>query len=122
MRQEQSQERILQALRDVKDQIDERIGAVAEQVVQAEIAQLQSLSELHQNALNNCLSQIDEHILSFYARINEYRTLCAEMADVNQSLAKLGAAPAVPPQEIPSSNILSVLQSRFDQLQNQGKI
>lgn len=122
MTQERSQERILQALRDAKIQIEERIGAAAEKVIEAEISQLRSLSEQHQNALKDCLSRIDENILSFCARINEYRGRCSELAEVNESLARLGAAPLLQPRDIPSSDILEILQSRFRQLQDQGKI
>ena len=58
MRDEQSYERLLQALRDMHKEIEERIRPVEEQIVQAEVDYLKGQFERQQNALADCLGRL----------------------------------------------------------------
>ena len=122
MKEEQTYERLLQALEDMKAQLEERVRPVAEQVVQAEVERLLGLSEAHQNALKECLTQIDQNILSCRAQMNAYRQRHSDLLQVSQRLAKLGAAPVPIPAEISEATFGDVLRARVEGLSAEGKI
>lgn len=122
MKEEQTYERLLQALEDMKAQLEERVRPVAEQVVQAEVERLLGLSEAHQNALTECLTQIDQNILSCRAQMNAYRQRRSDLLQVSQRLAKLGAAPVPIPAEISEATFGDVIRARVEGLSAEGKI
>jgi hypothetical protein len=122
MKEEQSYERLLQALHDFQAQIEERVRPVAEQVVQAEVARLRELSERHQMALKDCLDQIDQNILRCRVHMDEYQQRSSDLAAVNERLAKLGAEPVSVPEDFPVRNLGDVIRLRVDGLRTEGKI
>ena len=115
-------ERLLRALEDMKAQIEERVRPVAEQVVQAEVERLRDLSERHKDALEECLSQIDESILDCRAHVDTYRESCADLMTINQRLANLGAETVPFPEQIPAANFEDVIRARVEGLHSEGKI
>ena len=122
VKEEQSYDRLLRALEDMKAQIENHVRPVAEQVVQAEVERLRDLSERHKDALEECLSQIDESILDCRAHVDAYRESCADLMTINQRLAKLGAEPVPFPEQIPAANFDDVIKSRVEGLEAEGKI
>jgi len=122
MKEEQTYERLLQALEDMKAQLEERVRPVAEQVVQAEVERLRDLSEAHQNALKECLTEIDQNILSCRTQMNAYRQRRSDLLLVSQRLAKLGAAPVPIPEEISEAKFGDVIRARVEGLHAEGKI
>jgi hypothetical protein len=121
VKEEQSYERLLEALRDMQAQIEERVRPVAEQVVQAEIARLRSLSEEHKSALSSCLAQIDESILSCRTQLDQYQQTRSNLAALNERLRKLGAHSENPP-ELPAENLKDLILARVEGLRADGKL
>jgi hypothetical protein len=121
VKEEHNYERLLEALRDMQAQIEERVRPVAEQVVQAEIARLRSLSEDHRSALSNCLAQIDETILSCRAQMDQYQQRRSDLAAVNERLRKLGAHSESPP-DLPAENLKDLILARVERLRADGKL
>lgn len=115
-------ERLLRALEDMKAQIEERVRPVAEQVVQAEVERLRDLSERQKNALEECLTQIDQSILGCRNQVKTYREKCSDLVVLNQRLAKLGAEPVPIPEQIPAVNFEDVIKARVEGLHSEGKI
>jgi chromosome segregation ATPase len=122
MKEEHTYERLLQALHDMQAQIEERVRPVAEQVVEAEVARLRELSERHHSALQDCLAQIDQHILHCRSQIDEYQQTRSDLAALNERLAKLGAEPAALPAPFAIDSFGDVIRSRVDGLRAEGKI
>jgi predicted nucleic acid-binding Zn-ribbon protein len=115
-------ERLLRALEDMKAQIEERVRPVAEQVVQAEVERLRDLSERQKNALEECLTQIDQSILGCRNHVNAYREKCSDLVMLNQRLANLGAEPVPFPEQIPAADFEDVIRARVEGLHSEGKI
>jgi len=122
MKEEQTYERLLQALHDMKAQIEDRVRPVAEQVVQAEVERLRDLSTRHHSALRDCLNQIDQSILSCRAHMKEYQQRRSELAAVNQQLTKLGAESAAIPEEFPTARLGEIIKARVEGLHIEGKL
>ena len=124
IKEEQTYVRMLRALEDRKAQIEERVWPVpvAEQVVQAEVERLRDLSERHKNALEECLTQVDESILGCRAHVNAYRQKRSDLAVVNQRLVKLGAEPVPFPEEITAADLKDIIRARVEGLYSEGKI
>jgi chromosome segregation ATPase len=122
MKEEQTYERLLQALRDMQVEIEERVRPVAEQVIEAEVDRLHDLSEHHKNALANCVSSIDQSILNCRAHMTEYHQMRADLDMLNERLSKLGAEPVPVPELLPADNVGDLIKARIDNLAVQGKI
>jgi hypothetical protein len=122
MKEEQTYERLLQALQDMKAQLEERVRPVAEQIVQAEVERLRDISEQHRSALMDCVTRIDQSILNCRAHMTEYQQRRSDLAAVNQRLAGLGAEPAVIPDEFSTPNLGDIIRARVAGLHLEGKI
>lgn len=122
MKEEQNYERLLQALHDMRAQIEERVRPVAEQVVQAEVGRLRVLADQHQNAIVDCKNQIDQNILSCREQIAVYRQKRADLAAVSERLASLGAESLPLPEEFSTERIKDIIQTRLEELRNEGKL
>jgi primosomal protein N'' len=101
----QSYERILQELRDIRVQIEERIRPVARHAVQAEVERLLGLFEQRKNRLRQCFAEIDRDLLDCRNHLAEYRQIQAELALANERFTSLGAQPLSLP-EFPSPDSL----------------
>lgn len=122
MREEQTYERLLQALRDLQAEIEERVRPVAEQVIHAEVERLRSLSEQRRSTLSQCLAGIDESILGCRAQLAEYNQSHADLDMLNEKLSKLGAEPVAVPDYLPTVSLADLIVSRIEDLRSQGKI
>lgn len=122
MKEEQTYERLLQALRDMQVEIEERVRPVAEQVVEAEIDRLRDMSERHKSALTNCVSSIDQSILNCREHMTEYHRMRSDLDALNERLSKLGADPVAVPDLLPADNVGDLIKARIDNLAVQGKI
>jgi hypothetical protein len=122
MKEEQSYERLLQALRDMQAHIEERVKPVAEQVVQTEISRLRSLSEEHKSALTDCLAHIDQNILSCRAQMDQYQQTRSNLAALTERLRKLGAHSESLPGDLPAKNLKDLILARVEGLHAEGKL
>jgi DNA repair exonuclease SbcCD ATPase subunit len=122
MKEEQTYERLLQALHDMQAQIEERVRPVAEQVIQAEVERLRQLSEDHRTALQDSLAHIDANILSCRSYVDQYHQKRSDLAAVNERLSRLGADPAPIPDGLPEQNLGDIIRARVEGLRMEGKI
>lgn len=122
MKEEQTYERLLQALHDMQAQIEERVRPIAEQVIQAEVARLRELSERQRTALQDSVAHIDESILNCRSHIDQYQQRRSDLAALNERLTKLGANPAPIPDFLPDANLGDIITARVDGLRTEGKI
>ncbi len=122
MKEEQTYERLLQALKDMQVQIEDRVRPVAAQVVQAEVDRLRTLSEQQQDLLKDCLAHIDKSILRCRDQFNQYHQTRADLMALNERLADLGADPAQVPDDVPLKDLYDMISVRLDGLKVEGKI
>src|SRR5262245_8059090 len=114
--------RLLQALRDMQWQIEERVRPIAQQAVDLEAARLREQSDHEQAALRECLAEIDRCISTCAARLDECQEKHDMLATLNERLATLGAAPELLPENLPKRNLSDTLQERLEELRHQGKL
>ena len=115
-------DRLLQTLRDLQRQIEERLRPLALQTVQAEVNHLRQQVQQDQSALNECLTRIDRSIAICLERIDESRQRYVELATLNRRLAELGAAAESLPEDSSSQNPSEIIYSRLENLRREGKI
>jgi len=114
--------RLLQTLRDMQAQIEERVRPLAQQVVELEVARLREQSSNDQAALNACLAQIDQCILNCVGQLDEYQKKHACLITLNERMAKLGA-PAEPlPDPLSLESFDAAIQARVEGLRRHGKL
>lgn len=114
--------RLLQALREMQTQIDERIKPLATEMAGREVARLRARSDEQQSALKECLAHIDQSIVNCIARVDEYRRRSADLEALNRRLAGLGAAPEPPPPALAMGSAADSIVARLEGLRLAGKI
>ena len=114
--------RLLQALRDMQAQIEERVRPLAEQVVEFEVVRLREQSGHDQATLNACLAQIDQCILNCVGQLDEYQKKHALLISLNQRIANLGAPPEPLPDSLSIESFATAIQARVEGLRHQGKL
>jgi len=122
MNEKHAYERMLEGLKEMQSQIEERVRPVVVQVVQVEIDRLHGLAERHQSHLKECLGRIDERLLSCQDQLQEYRQARSDLLSLNHCLADLGAEPAAIPDDVPSETLSDIIHARLDGLKLLGKI
>jgi DNA repair exonuclease SbcCD ATPase subunit len=122
MKEEDSFERLLQALEDMKAEITKQIRPVEEQLIQTNLDHLRySFSEETQN-LSKCLEQIDDRIMACRKQLEEYEHICASLDELKRKMDQIGAGPGEIPDRLPISDFGQVVQQRLEYLRFQGKI
>jgi DNA repair exonuclease SbcCD ATPase subunit len=122
MKEEQTHERLLQALGDIQAQIEGHVRPVAKQVIQAELERLRNLSEQQKSILKDCLMRIERTILDCQSQMEEYRQTRSDLAALNEQLASLGAEPMPMPNHLPAETLGDLILSRVEELRVEGKI
>ena len=115
-------DRLLQTLRDMQVQIEERLRPLALQAVQVEVEYLRREAEQDRSALNECLARIDRSIATCFERIDESWQKHAELTRLNKHLAELGAAPESLPEASYWQDPSEIIYSRLENLRREGKI
>jgi chromosome segregation ATPase len=122
MREEQSYERLLQALQDMKSEITKQIRPVEEQIIQANVEHLrQSFSE-ESRRLAKCLEEIDDNILACRQYLQDYERIRSGLQNLNDKLAQLGAESLQIADGLPTVDLGEIIRERIDHLRSQGKI
>jgi hypothetical protein len=109
----QSYERILQELRNIRIQIEERVRPVAEQAVHVEVEGLLGLFDQRKNDLRKCLTQIDGDLLDFRSHLAHYDAIRAELALANEHLTILGAQPLSLPEFPCPDRLVEMIMQRL---------
>jgi len=114
--------RLLQALGDMQAQIEQRVRPIAQQVVELEIARLREQSDYDQAALQQCLAQIDQCILTCVDRLDEYQKKHASLIALNERLASLGASPEALPEEFKPLDLADAVRLRLELLAQRRRL
>ncbi|HWO41760.1 MAG TPA: hypothetical protein VNO43_08160 [Candidatus Eisenbacteria bacterium] len=122
MREEQSYERLLQALQDMKNEIAKQIRPVEEQIIQANVDHLRQTFEKESRRLAKCLEEIDENILACRHYLHEYEKIRSTLHGLNERMAQLGAEGLQIPDSIPTTDLGEVVRQRIERLRSEGKI
>lgn len=115
-------DRVLQMLRDMQAQIEERIRPLAELTIEAQVAHLREQFANDHAALQASLAGIDRCIVDCAARFQEYRQRCGELTTINQKLTELGASPDELPENSPARDLREVIELRLKTLSSAGRL
>ncbi len=122
MKEEDSFERLLLALQDMKTEITKQIRPVEEQLIQTNIEHLRhSFNEESQN-LNKCMEEIDDNILACRKYWQDYERISSELDAANEKLIQMGIEPVSVPDRLSSGDFAEALQRRIEHLRSQGKL
>jgi len=122
MREEQSYERLLQALQDMKSEIAKQIRPVEEQIIQANVDHLRQSFSQESRRLAKCLEEIDDNILACRQYLQDYDRIRSGLQSLNEKLAQLGADSLQITDGLPTMDLGEIIRQRIDHLRSQGKI
>lgn len=122
MKEEQSYERLLQALQDMKTEIAKQIRPVEEQIIQANVDHLRQAFAQESRKLNKCLEEMDGNILACQRDLHEYERIRSALHGLNEKISQLGAEQIQVPESLTSSDLGEIIRQRIDSLRSQGKI
>jgi primosomal protein N'' len=122
MREEQSYERLLQALQDMKNEIAKQIRPVEEQIIQANVDHLRQTFSQESRRLTKCLDEIDDNILACRQYLQDYERIRSSLYGLNEKLAQLGAESIQIPDSLPTSDLGEIVRQRIEHLRTQAKI
>jgi hypothetical protein len=122
MKQEQSYERLLQVLLEMKADIANRIKPVENQVIQANVEHLREVFEQEKNRLGERVQILDGQILECQRCIEAHAKIRENLYAVNEKLVRLGAEALAVPEPLDSANLSEILRQRIESLKSQGKL
>ena len=122
MREEQSYERLLQALQDMKSEIAKQIRPVEQQIIQANIDHLRQSFSQESRRLSKCLEEIDDNILACRQYLQDYERIRSGLQMLNEKLIQLGGDKIPVPDGLGSADLGEIVRQRIDHLRSQGKI
>ncbi|MGE5218387.1 MAG: hypothetical protein ACM3SP_15450 [Chloroflexota bacterium] len=122
MREEQSYERLLQALQDMKNEIAKQIRPVEEQIIQANVEHLRQTFAQESRRLSKCLEEIDDNILACRQYLQDYERVRSSLYGLNDKLIQLGAESIPIPDGLPTADLGEIIRQRIDHLRSQGKV
>jgi hypothetical protein len=122
MKEEQSYERLLEALQDMKNEIAKQIRPVEEQIIQANLDHLRDTFSQESARLGKCLEDIDDNVLACRQYLRDYERIRSGLHDLNEKLAHLGAESVQIPDGLPATDLGEIVRQRIEHLRSQGKI
>jgi hypothetical protein len=122
MREEESFERLLQALQDMKSEIAKQIRPVEEQIIQANVDYLRQNFTQESSKLCKCLEEIDDNILACRQYLEDYERIRSNLHSLNEKISQLGAEALVLPDGLPNLDLGEIVRERIEHLKAQGKI
>jgi len=122
MKEEQSYERLLQALQDMKSEIARQIRPVEEQIIQANVDHIKHSFNQESRRLSKCLEEIDDNLLACRQYLQDYERIRAGLYGLNEKLSQLGADTIQVPDGLPTLELGEIVRQRIEYLRSQGKI
>jgi hypothetical protein len=84
--------------------------------------QLDAVFEEEKQALERCLSAIDQKLEECSTSVNEYQRLHAQLASMREKLVQLGADPSTLPPALPPENLADIINWRLHELKECGRL
>lgn len=106
-------QRLLQALKEMQTQIEQRVRPAVRLVVQSEVERLRGQSGEKMAALRDCLGQIDRSVSQSLAGLDEYQKRYADLDTLNRNLAGLGVSPEPLPEKISIEHLSEAISARL---------
>lgn len=122
MREEKTYERLLQALVDMKAEINKQIRPIEEQIIQANLDHLRQNFERERKRLGDCLEEIDKKLFECQLQMEEYERISGNLHSLNSRISRLGGEALMVPDSLPSSDLGEILRRRLEDLRAQGKL
>jgi len=122
IKEEQSYERLLQALQDMKSEIAKQIRPVEEQIIQASVDHLRQTFTQESRRLDKCLEEVDDNILACRQYLQDYERIRTSLHGLNDKLSQLGAESLQVPDGLPNGDLGEIVRERIEHLRSQGKI
>ena len=122
MKEEESFERLLQALHDMKREIAKQIRPVEEQIIQTDVEYVRHSFNEESRNLNKCLEEIDHSILACRQVLQDYEQIRSDLDELNEKLSQMGAERIAVPDRLPTTEFDEIVQQRLEYLRSQGKI
>ena len=122
MKKEQSHERLLQALLDMKNEIQTRIRPLEEQIVQANVDSIKDTFDQQKNMLGDCLTSIDQKILDCLLHHQDYKRIQSDLTNLNKKLSRLGAEPLPIPNSLATEDLGDIISQRIKHLKLKGML
>ena len=122
MREEQSYERLLEALQDMKNEIAKQIRPVEEQIIQANVDHLRQTFTQESRRLAKCLEEIDDNILACRQYLQDYERIRSSLHGLNEKLTQLGAESIQVPDGLSNADLGEIVKQRIENLRSQGKV
>ena len=122
MREEESYERLLQALQDMKNEITRHIRPVEQQIIQANVDHLRQSLAQESHKLAKCLEEIDANLLACRQHLHDYERIRSSLHGLNEKLSQVGAESIQMPDDLPSTDLGEIVKQRIESLRSQGKV
>jgi len=122
MKEEQSYERLLQALQDMKSEIAKQIRPVEQQIIQANVDHLRQSFSQESRRLSKCLEEIDDNIFACRQYLQDYERIRLGLKMLNEKLIQLGGDAIPIPDGLVTSDLGEIVRQRIEHLRAQGKI
>ena len=119
---EQTFERLLQALQDMKGEVQAKIRPLEEQIVQANINNLLEVHASEVDRLESCLNAIDQTIIDCRSLVDKCAKSHEELSILNEKISRFGAEPLPIANSVSSNEIEKTLRQRIEHLRLQGKL
>lgn len=84
--------------------------------------QLDAVFEEKKQALERCVSAIDQRLEECTACINDYQRLHANLASMRERLVQLGADPSALPDAFPPQTVEDIVNWRLHKLKENGRL
>src|SRR5574341_506620 len=110
MREEQSYERLLQALQDMKSEIAKQIRPVEEQIIQANVDHLRQSFSQESRRLSKCREEGDDNILACRQYLQEYERIRSSLDSLNQKITQLGSESIQVPDGLTTNDLGEIVR------------
>ena len=121
MREEESFERLLQALQDMKSEIAKQIRPVEEQIIQANVDHLRQTFTKESRRLCKCLEEIDDNILACRQYLEDYERIRSNLHNLNERDFSARRGVACAPDGLPTLDLGEIVRERIEYLRSQEK-
>lgn len=113
---------LLRIVRGMQAHVEQRLRPLALLSIQSETERVFGLAEQEQGALNQCIAQLDQTLLTCVDRISESQEVYDNLTAINDRLTQLGATPEALPDFSLNQDANALLASRLESLRRKGKI